>query len=225
MAAPAVPPAVRRWLQTNYGASFHVADEWLGASLHASQLTRTEGCWAYVVDQHPTMQVQLKALDEQVRCADPTTLTSQIRLASLETTIETAVLPAEVYEHDAQHPQDVRIATDAPMLLEIVELTEVGHSAITLRDVHEERKEERRIERAGGDVANARVARMDGNENASGVHELPADGEEERQKAPKFPRAMLRFLLSDGHNAVPAIEYRRIPGLSLEDTPLGCKVR
>ena len=109
-------------------------------------------------------------------------------------------------------------------------MMEIGHSANALRDVHEERKEEKRIERAGGIAANSRIARIDddGEDEARPQQTqnlLPRDGEEERKKAPKFPRAMLSFILSDGERRARAIEYRRIPGISLEDTELGCKVR
>lgn len=54
-----------------------------------------------------------------------------------------------------------------------------------------------------------------------------AEGEEgdfEPGKLPEYPRSMLKLELSDGRGVVKGIEYKRIPGLKLGDTKLGCKV-
>ncbi|ORY97888.1 hypothetical protein BCR43DRAFT_523989 [Syncephalastrum racemosum] len=40
----------------------------------------------------------------------------------------------------------------------------------------------------------------------------------------KFPRGILRWTLTDGHNEILAIETKRIPSLELK-TPFGCKIR
>jgi len=40
---------------------------------------------------------------------------------------------------------------------------------------------------------------------------------------PNYPRSMLKFELSDGAIRLNAIEYRKIPELDLENTPLGFK--
>lgn len=52
------------------------------------------------------------------------------------------------------------------------------------------------------------------------------EGEEEIEpgKLPEYPRSMLKMEVSDGRVIVKAIEYKRIPGLKLGDTKLGCKV-
>ncbi|KAF8068632.1 hypothetical protein FPV67DRAFT_1415327 [Lyophyllum atratum] len=42
---------------------------------------------------------------------------------------------------------------------------------------------------------------------------------------PKYPRGMLKLRLTDGMVTLPAVEYRFLPGLSLENTPLGYNVR
>ena len=93
--------------------------------------------------------------------------------------------------------------TGAPILVEIVSMTEIGHSAFSLMNVRQAH-----IERA--DLAG--LAEQEDNDG----------GEEEA--TPKYPRSMLRFELSDGSTTLKAIEYRRLPGLQLGQTPLGYKV-
>lgn len=93
-----------------------------------------------------------------------------------------------------------------PVLVEIISLTEIGHSAFNLQNVRQAR-----IERA--DLAG--LAEEDGENQEDG---------EETGPVPKYPRSMLRFQLSDGMTVLEAIEYRRIPELQLGVTPLGYKV-
>lgn len=50
----------------------------------------------------------------------------------------------------------------------------------------------------------------------------PDDGED--YTIPRYPRAMLRMVLSDGSRTLQAMEYRHITALQLGVTPLGCKV-
>ena len=50
------------------------------------------------------------------------------------------------------------------------------------------------------------------------------DGGEERKPMPKYPRAMLQLMLSDGASVLPGIEVERLPQFELGETPLGCKV-
>lgn len=88
------------------------------------------------------------------------------------------------------------------MLVQIQGMTEIGHSAFSLRNV-----QQTRIDRA--DLAG-----------------LTAEGEDDDEgPIPKYPRSMLQFDLSDGSQSVRAIEYRRLPELELGVTPLGYKVR
>ncbi|KAI0784601.1 hypothetical protein C8Q75DRAFT_724359 [Abortiporus biennis] len=95
--------------------------------------------------------------------------------------------------------------TGAPILVEIISLTEIGNSAYNLMNVRQQR-----IDRA--DLAGLN-ANNDNND----------DGEDEGP-VPKYPRSMLRFQLSDGSTTLEAIELKRLPGLELGETPLGFKV-
>ena len=89
-----------------------------------------------------------------------------------------------------------------PILVEVTNIMEIGHSAYSLLQVHESRVEyskQSQILRANGDA-------------------------EERKPMPKFPRSMLQFQLSDGQLVLPAIECKRLPQFELGETPLGFKV-
>lgn len=89
-----------------------------------------------------------------------------------------------------------------PILVEVTNIMEIGHSAYSLLQVHESRIEYRKqsqILRANGDT-------------------------EERKPMPKYPRSMLQLQLSDGQVVLPAIECKSLPQFELGETPLGFKV-
>lgn len=101
-------------------------------------------------------------------------------------------------------PKEVELGSRG-ILVQIQSMTEVGHSALSLQTVHQKLQDDAQ----GRD----RVVELE-------------DPESQDRHAPiSYPRAMLKFQLSDGHHSVPAIEYHRIDGLSLAHTPLGSKVR
>ncbi|OBZ72231.1 RecQ-mediated genome instability protein 1 [Grifola frondosa] len=89
-----------------------------------------------------------------------------------------------------------------PVLVQIVSITEIGHSAFSLQNTRQAR-----IERA--DLAG--LAAEEGEDDDEGP-------------IPKYPRSMLRFQLSDGATILQAIEFRRLPELELGETPLGYKM-
>ncbi|KAI0359863.1 DUF1767-domain-containing protein [Trametes cingulata] len=107
-------------------------------------------------------------------------------------------------------PEDILVATDAflegPILVQVADIMEIGHSAYNLLQVYESREEWRKQEelraRRGED----------------------ADEGEERKPMPKYPRSMLQFQLSDGKSILPAIECKKMPEFELGETPLGYKV-
>ena len=91
---------------------------------------------------------------------------------------------------------------EGPILVEIIGIMDVGHSAYSLQQVYESRVEYRKqadIRDASGD-------------------------EEQRKPMAKYPRSMLQFQLSDGSSVLPAIEFASLPEFELGETPLGCKV-
>ena len=89
-----------------------------------------------------------------------------------------------------------------PVLVEVIAITEIGHSAFNLQNVRQTR-----IERA--DLAG--LAEQEGVEDDEGP-------------VPNYPRTMLKLEISDGSVNLPAIEYRSLPQLKLGETPLGYKV-
>lgn len=86
------------------------------------------------------------------------------------------------------------------VLVQIISITEIGHSAFTLQNVRQARLE--REDMAG-------LAR----------HE-----DDEEEGIPSYPRSMLRFQLSDGLTILQAIEFRHLEKIVLGETKLGYKV-
>jgi RecQ-mediated genome instability protein 1 len=91
-----------------------------------------------------------------------------------------------------------------PVLVQILALMEIGHSAFNLMNVHQTRKDKADL---------------------SGLVQGDNEDEADEGPIPNYPRSMLQFELSDGAITLKAIEYRKIPQLDLEKTPLGFKVR
>jgi RecQ-mediated genome instability protein 1 len=89
-----------------------------------------------------------------------------------------------------------------PILVEIVSMTEIGHSAFSLQ--------------------NTRQTRLDATDLTVLASE---EATSEDGTIPNYPRSMLRFELSDGSTTFQAMEYRTLPELQLGVTPLGYKVR
>ncbi|WVW85531.1 hypothetical protein I302_107569 [Kwoniella bestiolae CBS 10118] len=95
-----------------------------------------------------------------------------------------------------------------PHILQIQHISEIGHSAFQIQHTMEQRSEVL----SGQNL----IRRMDDEEE--GENEL------DNGKVPPYPRSMLKLELSDGRRVVKAMEYRRIGGLVLGQTSLGCKV-
>lgn len=91
---------------------------------------------------------------------------------------------------------------DQPVLVEIIAIDEIGHSAFNLQNTRQVRME--REDLAG-------LAVQEGVEDDEGP-------------IPNYPHTMLKLHVSDGNVTLPAIEYRNIPDFKLGETPLGYKV-
>jgi RecQ-mediated genome instability protein 1 len=124
---------------------------------------------------------------------------SNIDTQLLNSDLHDSMLTGTGFPPDIGNAENTRLR--GHILVQIQGITEVGHSAFSLQNVRQTR-----IDRA--DLAG-----------------LTADDEEDEGPIPTYPRSMLRFDLSDGSQAVRAIEYRRLPELVLGVTPLGYKVR
>jgi RecQ-mediated genome instability protein 1 len=124
-----------------------------------------------------------------------------------DSTLQGSGLPANVGQMEKG-----RIATSSSggaVLCQMNAITEIGHSAFSLRNVRQAR-----IDKA--DMAGLAAQERDESEQP------PQDGED--YTIPSYPRSTLRFVLSDGFRTLEAMEYRRLPSVNLGDTPLGCKV-
>lgn len=95
----------------------------------------------------------------------------------------------------------------APVLVQIVAMTEIGTSAFQLEQTRAAREE--------------RMKAGEGNVEGDEEGDVEVEGE---GPMPKYPRGTLRFQLSDGATVFDAMEYRPLPALTLGNTPLGFKV-
>jgi len=133
-------------------------------------------------------------------------------------TIEEALLDSDLKDSmrpGTGFPVGITTASDltvqgSPILVQIVDITEIGHSAFSLTNVRQTRLDQE-------DLAGFARENEEENENQN-------QADEDVGPIPKYPRSMLKLQLSDGTITVPAIEFKRIPGLELGVTPLGCKV-
>jgi RecQ-mediated genome instability protein 1 len=170
------PVEITRWLEEHYPKPT-VAPEWL-----------TE-CYNWIIGTHSlSIENDLALILEHVEMQ---LLNSDLR----DSTLPGTGLPADVSAWQKNHLRGPGV------LVEVVALTEIGHSAFNLMQVRE-----RRIE-------------------TEAVVGLDDDAEgEEGGRLPKYPRGMLRLELTDGTITLPAIEYSSLSELELGVTPLGYKV-
>lgn len=94
-----------------------------------------------------------------------------------------------------------------PVMVQVLNITEVGTSAFNLEQVRVAREE--RMLAGEGDI--------EGDEE--GDVEVEGEG-----PMPKYPRGHLRFRLTDGATIIDAFEYRPIPEFALGTTRRGFKV-
>ena len=133
-------------------------------------------------------------------------------------TVEEALLDSDLKDSmqpGTGFPEGVTTASDltvqgSPILVQILDITEIGHSAFSLTNVRQTRLDQE-------DLAGLARENEEENENQN-------QDEEDAGPIPKYPRSMLKLQLSDGTITMPAIEFKRIPGLELGVTSLGCKV-
>ncbi|KAG8730255.1 hypothetical protein FRC12_020379 [Ceratobasidium sp. 428] len=165
------PQRIVDWLKTTYPRP-RVNSEWLDA------------CCEYITS------------DLGVNVNDFETLRSHVEEQFLQSNLADSVLPDAGFPAPDSH--GIRIKN---MLCEVVAITEIGHSAFSLKNVRQARVDKEDLAGLAGDLE---------------------DGED--YTIPKYPRSMLRMEISDGHKTMRAIEYRRIPDLELGVTPLGTKI-
>ncbi|KAG6813948.1 hypothetical protein H0H92_005203 [Tricholoma furcatifolium] len=101
---------------------------------------------------------------------------------------------------------NTKVVLREEIMVEITALTEIGTSAFSLNQTRIAREE--RVQE--GNIVD---------DEGEGDIDIAGEG-----PMPKYPRGMLHFQLSDGVTTIPGIEYRSLPELSLENTPLGYKM-
>ena len=104
------------------------------------------------------------------------------------------------------------LVLDGPMILELVHLTDVGISAITLEGVRQEREHRFYLDRLA-------------HSSSSQQGRILREFDWLRQDITPYPRRRLKMFLSDGSKELQAIESERVPGIALGVTPMGTKVR
>lgn len=148
-------------------------------------------------------------MDElQISPHDAKRLTDATEEALLDSDLKDSMQPGTGFPDDITTANDLTVQGSS-ILVQIVDITEIGHSAFSLTNVRQTRLDQE-------DLAGlARQNEEDENQNQV---------DEDAGPIPKYPRSMLKLQLSDGTVTMPAIEFKRIPGLELGVTPLGCKV-
>ncbi|OSD06568.1 hypothetical protein PYCCODRAFT_946958 [Trametes coccinea BRFM310] len=175
----APPPAeVVQWLKRTYPRPA-VDPEWL------------EGCYAWI--EQELSLVPGRDLDK---------ILTNVNEQLLESDFADSMLSGTGFPEDIFQGRDTTLK--GPILVEVIGMTEIGHSAYSLMQTYEARAEWRK---------QAELRDAQGERDAG-----------EQKPMPKYPRSMLRFELSDGAYVLPAIEFKRLPEFELGETPLGCKM-
>ncbi|PWN20920.1 hypothetical protein BCV69DRAFT_282432 [Microstroma glucosiphilum] len=118
------------------------------------------------------------------------------------------------------------IGVSAQTQLDVLEARRTARSSLTGSSLLLE--ESAQGSGAGSSVQRSAQARQDQEqldaEHGDHMTEFNAAEEAATLPATVFPRSMLQLQLSDGFTTVVGFEHRRVPGLSMADTPLGAKV-
>jgi RecQ-mediated genome instability protein 1 len=146
--------------------------------------------------------------DEQISPHETQKLECALERALLNSDLKDSMQPKTGFPEGVTTAEN--LAVQGSILVQIVDITEIGHSAFSLTNVRQARLDQE-------DLAGLTRQNEEENENQN-------QADEEAGPIPKFPRSMLKLHLSDGSVTVPAIEFKKIPELELGVTMLGCKV-
>ena len=145
--------------------------------------------------------------NEQISPHDTQKLTRALETALLDSDLKDSMQPGTGFPEDVATVNN--LVVQGSILVQVVDITEIGHSAFSLTNVRQTRLDQEDLAGLAG--------QNEENENQN-------QGDEDAGPIPKYPRSMLKLHLSDGTVTVPAIEFRKIPELELGVTILGCKV-
>lgn len=110
----------------------------------------------------------------------------------------------------------------AGVLVQVLEILEIGRPAHELLKLHRDKAEDKKVFKEQGRAVIRAV--NDADPTQDGQASETQDGAVDTSNNKAFPRSMLRLRVSDGFDEYAAIETKRIRDLSMDDTPLGCKV-
>ena len=154
-----------------------------------------DGCYQWLVEE-------LQISPHETKRA-----TDAVEEALLDSDLKDSMLSGTGFPEGITTAGDITVQ-GSTILVQIVDITEIGHSAFSLTNVRQTRMDQEDL---------AGLANEEENENQN-------QADEDAGPIPKYPRSMLKLQLSDGSVTLPAIEFKRIPGLELGVTSLGCKV-
>ena len=146
--------------------------------------------------------------NQQISPHDAQRLTRVLETALLDSELKDSMQPGTGFPEGVTTANNLTV--EGSVLVQIVDITEIGHSAFSLTNVRQTRLDQEDL---------AGLARQNEEEN-----EEQNQADEDAGPIPKYPRSMLKLQLSDGSITVPAIEFRKIPELELGVTALGRKV-
>lgn len=153
----------------------------------------------------------------QLRENDTEQLSEQVLLQLLQSDLCDSAMRDTGFPNGIQQMKNGIIGTRAsggPILVQIVAITDIGVSAFTLKNVRQSRLDK-------ADMTGLTKEKDLDEEGADGAQ---PPGEDEDATMPPYPRSMLSLLISDGTVTIKAIEAKRLDGLVLGETPLGCKL-
>jgi RecQ-mediated genome instability protein 1 len=188
-----VPQALIQWLRSRYPKP------------EIDQVNQNFTCCKYYLTRHikEWLSECYNYVQSQPGGANLENAKQQVEAQLLASDLRDSTIPHTALPANVGQMENSRLP--GPYLVQILALTDIGHSAFQLKNTRQIRQER-------ADMSALAIE----NENQE-------EGEEEGP-VPDYPRGMLRFELSDGSTLLPAIEYRKLPQLVLGVTPLGCKV-
>ncbi|GAA5985135.1 hypothetical protein JCM10908_002536 [Rhodotorula pacifica] len=234
MSAP-IPEALHRWYRSSYPTlSFN--PEWLQA------------CVDYLVENEPSakgsvpglikaVEVQLLSSDLDSSVIPPSTLPAYENETHVDPSVKRQVLfratgggGDEPSSSKGMKPSTATARKKAGVLVQVMEVDDVAHSALSLVDTLSEKKEARKLAAKGARAGGGEGRIMDLHDDEQHPEEEDLDAEAKRKALatgaePTFPRGSGRFVLGDGGpKRWVAFELQKIAGLGLEEIKLGTKL-
>lgn len=245
--ATVIPEALHRWYRSAY-PTLEFQPEWLQACV--DYLVVCSRALVPVYREGLLTHSRTQDSDPAAKASVPN-LIKAVEVQLLSSDLSTSVIPPSSLpgfdsRPDARSKKQLLFASSggpasqtgpkkkSGILVQVIEVDDVAHSALQLSDILTEKREARKVAAKGGAAAGAVNAGriMDLDEHADGdaaAEDLEAAAKRKAMPAgvePVYPRGSGRFVVNDGgESRWTAFELQRIPGLGLEEIKLGTKVR